>query len=57
MILDKVFSGVLDQSDGGCLEIFDNGAPDITYTESLKTIKNMKDVVDSLYQKAGQLKL
>jgi 26S proteasome regulatory subunit N6 len=29
MILDKVFSGVLDQSNGGCLEIFDSVPADV----------------------------
>jgi 26S proteasome regulatory subunit N6 len=29
MILDKVFSGVLDQGNGGCLEIFESIPADV----------------------------
>jgi 26S proteasome regulatory subunit N6 len=29
MILDKVFSGVLDQGNGGCLEVFESVPADV----------------------------
>ncbi|KAI8591561.1 PCI domain-containing protein [Geranomyces variabilis] len=54
MILDKVFHGILDQG-AGCLEVFDESAVDKTYEATLDTIKNMGNVVESLYEKAAQL--
>ncbi|KAI8913050.1 hypothetical protein PhCBS80983_g03940 [Powellomyces hirtus] len=54
MILDKVFYGILDQG-AGCLEVFDETEADKTYEATLDTIKNMGNVVESLYEKAAQL--
>ncbi|KAI0244572.1 26S proteasome regulatory subunit rpn6, partial [Massospora cicadina] len=50
MILDKAFHGVLDQG-AGCLIVFDEPQTDKIYDASLETLKNMGNVVESLYQK------
>lgn len=59
MILDKVFQGVLDQG-AGCLVIFDEVEEDVrckrkftqqTYESTLGALKQIGNVVDSLYQK------
>jgi hypothetical protein len=34
MILDKVFSGILDQGAGGCLEVFEDASADVIIFES-----------------------
>lgn len=54
MILDGVFTGILDQGNG-CLKVFDAIAADKTYGDALETIKNMGNVVESLYAKACTL--
>ncbi|CEH14417.1 26S proteasome regulatory complex, subunit RPN6/PSMD11 [Ceraceosorus bombacis] len=54
MILDKVFSGILDQG-AGCLVVFDDPAPDKTYESTLETLKHVSNVVDSLALKAKSL--
>jgi 26S proteasome regulatory subunit N6 len=54
MILDKKFSGILDQGEG-VLIIFEDTATDRTYEAALDTIQSMSKVVDSLYQKAKRL--
>lgn len=54
MILDKVFSGILDQG-AGVLIIFDDVQPDKTYEAALETIQSLAKVVDSLYLKAKKL--
>lgn len=54
MILDKKFSGILDQGEG-VLMIFDDVQTDKTYSAALETIHSMGKVVDSLYQKAKRL--
>ncbi|KAH8040696.1 hypothetical protein HPB51_012011 [Rhipicephalus microplus] len=54
MILDKKFSGILDQG-AGVLIIFENTTVDKTYEAALETIQSMGRVVDSLYQKAKKL--
>lgn len=54
MILDKKFSGILDQGEG-VLIVFDETVSDKTYETSLETIQSMGKVVDSLYNKAKKL--
>jgi len=54
MILDKKFSGILDQGVG-VLVIFDETASDKTYETSLSMIQSMGKVVDALYVKAKKL--
>ncbi|XP_077556139.1 regulatory particle non-ATPase 6 isoform X4 [Haemaphysalis longicornis] len=54
MILDKKFSGILDQGSG-VLIIFEKTTVDKTYEAALETIQSMGRVVDSLYQKAKKL--
>nr|ACB59075.1 Rpn6-PB-like protein [Stratiomys singularior] len=54
MILDKKFSGILDQGEG-VLIVFEEAAADKTYERVLETIQNMGKVVDTLYQKAKKL--
>lgn len=54
MILDKKFSGILDQGDG-VLIVFEETPTDKTYETALETIHHMGKVVDTLYQKAKKL--
>lgn len=54
MILDKKFSGILDQGEG-VLIVFEEISVDKTYERVLETIQNMGKVVDTLYQKAKKL--
>jgi len=54
MILDKVFHGILDQG-AGCLIVFDEPSQDLTYEAALETLKQMGNVVESLYEKAAKL--
>jgi len=54
MILDKKFSGILDQG-AGVLVVFDEVDEDLTYKNALETISSMGKVVDSLYNKAKKL--
>ncbi|GFZ49123.1 26S proteasome regulatory subunit RPN6 [Saitozyma sp. JCM 24511] len=51
MILDQVFYGVLNESVG-TLEVYDEPQEDPMYNTSLDTLKQMGDVVKSLYEKA-----
>lgn len=54
MILDKKFSGILDQG-AGVLVVFDETPSDKTYEASLETIQSMGKVVDALYVKTKKL--
>jgi len=54
MILDKKFSGILDQGSG-VLIVFDETPTDKTYESTLDTITHMGKVVDVLYNKAKKL--
>jgi len=54
MILDKKFSGILDQGSG-VLIVFEEPPVDKTYKASLDTINNMGKVVDALYNKAKRI--
>ncbi|KAL0636423.1 26S proteasome regulatory subunit rpn6 [Maublancomyces gigas] len=54
MILDKVFSGVLDQGTG-CLIVFDEVGRDKSYDAALETIKKLSDVVEVLYTNQASL--
>ncbi|KAJ3115437.1 26S proteasome regulatory subunit rpn6 [Phlyctochytrium bullatum] len=54
MILDQVFNGILDQG-AGCLIVFDEVSHDKTYEMTLDTLKNIGNVVESLYEKAAVL--
>lgn len=51
MILDKKFSGILDQFDD-VLIIFEDQVSDKTYSSALEMIHSIGKVVDSLYQEA-----
>eukprot|EP00009_Paramoeba_aestuarina_P009704 CAMPEP_0201539742 /NCGR_PEP_ID=MMETSP0161_2-20130828/70569_1 /ASSEMBLY_ACC=CAM_ASM_000251 /TAXON_ID=180227 /ORGANISM="Neoparamoeba aestuarina, Strain SoJaBio B1-5/56/2" /LENGTH=420 /DNA_ID=CAMNT_0047947157 /DNA_START=863 /DNA_END=2125 /DNA_ORIENTATION=- len=55
MILDKTFHGVLDQEQN-MLIVFEEPKPDEVYPAALKTIENMGNVLDSLYETAQKLK-
>lgn len=54
MILDKKFTGILDQGTG-VLKVFEEQPTDETYANSLETIQSMGKVVDSLYNRAKKL--
>ncbi len=55
MILDKTFHGVLDQ-EKNMLIVYDDPQVDDVYPAALETIQNMGKVLDSLYEKAQQLR-
>jgi 26S proteasome regulatory subunit N6 len=54
MILDQVFHGVLNESEG-TLEVHDEPVPDPMYGSALDTLKTMSEVVKGLYDKATQV--
>lgn len=54
MILDKKFTGTLDQG-AGCLIIFDDLKTDAIYPATLETIANIGKVVDSLYVRSAHI--
>lgn len=51
MILDQRFDGTLDQGSG-CLILFDDVNTNQLYDTSMKNIKALSDIVDSLFEKA-----
>lgn len=54
MILDKVLHGVLDQQRG-ILLVYDEPAPDNTYSAAIDTLEQVGKVVDSLYTKTVKI--
>ncbi|CAF0758721.1 unnamed protein product [Didymodactylos carnosus] len=54
MILDKKFSGILDQGSD-VLIIFDEPPSDTQYQDALVIVQNMSKVVDTLFQKTKKL--
>lgn len=55
MILDKKLNGILDQG-AGCLIVYGDEPLSKTYQAGLDTLKNMDNVVNSLFDKAGTLR-
>lgn len=53
MILDRVFHGVLDQEKGRLI-VYDEPKEDTTYATTLETIKQVGQVVNSLYEKVSR---
>lgn len=54
MILDKKFSGTLDQG-AGCLEVFEATQPDGVYPVTLEVVESMGRVVDTLFARSQKL--
>ncbi|KAF8957703.1 hypothetical protein BDZ97DRAFT_1924318 [Flammula alnicola] len=54
MILDKVFYGVLNQGRG-CLIVYDQPEADNTYGAAIKTLAQVRKVVESLYAKTVRI--
>lgn len=54
MILDKQLNGIIDQGKD-CLVVLEEGKKDIMYSSSLKTLENMNQVMDSLFERAQEL--
>lgn len=54
MILDKKFSGTLDQG-AGCLEVFEDADKDGVYPAALDTFSNMGRVIDSLFLRSQKI--
>ena len=54
MILDNELYGILDQNSG-VLIIFEEETDDILYHTSIDTMKKLEVVVNSLFQKVGQV--
>jgi len=54
MILDRRFSGILDQGKGHLI-IYENSSEDKAYTKGLEVISNIGQVVDALFSRAKAL--
>jgi 26S proteasome regulatory subunit N6 len=54
MILDKKFSGILDQGSSNIV-IFDEQPSDTQYQDALVIVQNMSKVVDTLFSKTKKL--
>jgi 26S proteasome regulatory subunit N6 len=54
MILDKKFSGILDQGSSNIV-IFDEPPSDTQYQDALVIVQNMSKVVDTLFSKTKKL--
>jgi len=54
MILDKMFTGTMDQG-AGCLVIFDDPKTDAIYPATLETISNTRKVVNSLCARSAKI--
>ncbi len=54
MILDKKFSGTLDQG-AGCLEVFDERPVDAVYSVSLDVVDSLGRVVDTLFARSQKV--
>lgn len=54
MILDKQLQGIIDQGKD-CLIVLEEPKKDVMYSSSLKTLENMNQVMDSLFERAQEL--
>jgi 26S proteasome regulatory subunit N6 len=54
MILDKKFSGTLDQG-AGCLEVHDPPPPDVVYPTALEIVESLGRVVDTLGSRSQKI--
>jgi len=54
MILDHQLTGIIDQGKD-CLIVLEEQRKDVMYSSSLKTLENMNEVMDSLFERAQEL--
>ena len=54
MILDKKFSGTLDQG-AGCLEVFDEQDADTVFPAALDIMDSLGGVVDTLFSRSQKV--